>query len=437
MRFRSPLSPLSLVSLPTQLAAYAVGVAPFLPLLAVLIGRHTFLRLRKSLVPVYVLAAYAIWYATCLVLVQIVPRQGFIGRVDAIATLFNVAVLLTTCFFAGVGRSMAAEVVARQLVSRMHFLIFFFSFVLLYLYVFVAGPPYNLSFSSVLGLFITVDSGSILGSIDSASIFRHDWLQFAMPRLTIIERYPAATALIVIGFASAALLQCSGRSERVLFEGILIVLVATSLTRSIWAGYAIALSICLGILALRRSRLLLAAGVIVLVIAVTPIDYDGLMTWMANSREGSTDARLALYLSGVHIGDLGQLLFGNGGKVYVAGDEGLKFGSHSSPIGSFYKGGVTLFLLYAVFFATLAWSAVAAVARPNSTYTDFVLARFVLTFLVWSIFEDFDASPVVAAVSGVMIGILARRTEAKQPAAATSSPQPSRSTTSLSASRLS
>lgn len=399
------------LSLKLQLGFYIIGVSWVLPFLS--LSKLSLIRkLNLSLysLPPVLLLFYGLWYFICLYVNVFLYEINVIRftDVDIIPTLFNIlivscmAIYITICLYNDYNY-------VTLLIDKKFFFIVFLALLLTYFFVIFNGPPYDLTFSSVIGLFINIESGNILGSIDTTDFFRHDWLNVALPRLTILERYPAATSLIMVAYASAILAQSKKLSEKIIFEIILICFVISSITRSIWLGYILATIICSMLSQIQKTKVVLLCMISLMIILALEFSPYDVIRSSGSFRTGSTESRIELYRRALIVDNISEFVFGHGGKILGYKMSGLKIGSHSTIIGSFFKGGIPLVSIYLFFICVLSIQILKLLLSEEPTFRDFIICRFILIFIIWSFFEDFDASPLVSGLVGVFIGSLCLR----------------------------
>lgn len=385
------------ISFPVQLSTYFVGVNSLLPF-------AWFFRLpRKSLSsPLELLCLYFIvfWSLISLTVNSIISG---LNSGQALATLFNIVNVIV---FANVARYYFDQGYRKPKEQGEFFwIVFLFAIYCgLYLYVFTAGAPYNLSSPSLIGAFVNLERTDFLGGIDDASIFRHDWLWMALPRLVVFANYPAATALIITLFLATAMVALRRTSRILVVEIVFCLLVVSFLTRSVLLAYFAGFAPILIYLARNRLKyfLLSTAGIILfalLIFLVLPQQVN-----VDDARQGSTNIRLEIYRAALSADGFLDTFFGNGAKDRFQ-QKGIKVGSHSTPIGLFYKHGAPVLAAYVILCSSLTFKALRLAASRRTTYADLVYGRAAIMFVIWSMFEDFDAVPLVCALAGAMVGI--------------------------------
>jgi O-antigen ligase len=221
-----------------------------------------------------------------------------------------------------------------------------------------------------------------------------------------------AGALAALGLlVTPALLQGASRREESLY-GSLFVLDAVTLylsySRNTWLGLGAA-AVAAGSLVLWRSRhwytltVVVATAVGALLFVVLTVNFTELFANVNSVREGSLDARTAIYsLTWQAVVDSPFPMLGHGVKDRVPGLV-ASLGTHGTYLGLLYRGGwlaVVLLVLWLGTLALRAWRAGAPLALAAVVFAT-----------VWFIAEDLDAGHLAPLGLVIALAVLGNRTE--------------------------
>ena len=271
-----------------------------------------------------------------------------------------------------------------------------------------AVGQFNLQSASVFGRFLghsIPDSASLIKQSTTLVLTKADWglPGIPMPRLVIYGPYPNATAAVIAVLGTLALLhlQECGRDRRkfaVFMEGLIVLTLAITLSRSILGGWlvgALAANLIFGT-AWRRvgSGLAIAAAVMVLTF--------GNIANFTEYRQYSTESRVDNYILALERTAQMNPVAGLGIKPREEGRH-IAVGSHSTFVSSFTKGGalgLSLVFAYLVIIPAARWiaSATSVTGLHRQSKAELrILFTLQVTIWTWICFEDIDA-PATAAM---------------------------------------
>ncbi|MDA5094653.1 hypothetical protein O2N63_11210 [Aliiroseovarius sp. KMU-50] len=268
---------------------------------------------------------------------------------------------------------------------------------------------FALEVPSLFGLLfgrIVPDSAPLIRDSTVLTFTRPDWglPGVPMPRISVYGPYPTATAATVAVLGSMALLflQKHGRWRRFsvpAFEILLIVTIATTLTRSVLGGWVMGAIVANLIFGTPIRRILASAALICALIAVPYAQDTGKAL---EYRAYSSESRFENYLYAVEKTFHENPVFGLGIKPREAGKH-IAVGSHSTFVSFFTKGGGIAFSLVVAFFVLtplLRWFVIIAVPTDKIRRSKAelrILLNLQIAIWVWMCFEDIDA-PASAAL---------------------------------------
>lgn len=252
------------------------------------------------------------------------------------------------------------------------------------------------------------DSAPLIRDSTRLTFSQADWglPNFPMARIAVYGPYPTATAATVAVLGSMSLLHLHRRWRWrwhaiaiPLTELLIIVTIATTLTRSILGGWlfgAIAANLIFG----SGYRRLAACALLLITLSAAPLIQGGGQT--LEYRSYSSESRFENYLYAAEQTFRSNAVFGLGVKPREEGNH-IAVGSHSTFVSAFTKGGtlgLSLVVAYFVLAPALSWFVVAsglptATARSKAELR--ILFNLQVALWVWLCFEDIDA-PASAAL---------------------------------------
>ena len=209
---------------------------------------------------------------------------------------------------------------------------------------------FSLVLPSVFGFFFgsSVPDGAVIVKQATNLVFaRPDWglPGVPMPRLTIYGPYPTATgAIAAVGGTIALLyLQTVRRAPAVTiyaFEGLIVLMLALTLTRSILGGWLAGWVIANLAFGTSFRRIAGCGAVLAALLFASFVDLSD----AAQYREYSSESRFANYVRALNDTLAESPVLGLGVKPREEGNH-IAIGSHSTLVSSFTKGGILGFML--------------------------------------------------------------------------------------------
>jgi hypothetical protein len=226
-----------------------------------------------------------------------------------------------------------------------------------------------------------------------------------MPRVTVYGPYPAATAALAAVLGTLAILYLNsvkraGALVVLTMEGLVLLTLAITLTRSILAGWVAGALTANLVFGTGYRRLAACGAIAAAMLFVAQANVAGI----AEYRAYSSESRFKNYVRAFNETLLSNPVLGLGFKRREEGNH-IAVGSHSTFVSSFTKGGTLTALLviaYFVFVPAFRWIGACGAAEPDDPNRRLRSERRLLLNLqvaiwVWLCFEDIDA-PATAAM---------------------------------------
>ena len=272
---------------------------------------------------------------------------------------------------------------------------------------------FSLVLPSVFGLLVGTavpDEAVIVKQATKLVFARPDWglPGIPMPRLTIYGPYPTATgAIAAVGGTIALLyLQTVRRAPAVTiyaFEGLIVLMLAFTLTRSILAGWLAGWVIANLAFGTAFRRIAGCGALIAALLFASFVDLSDATQY----REYSSESRFRNYVRAFTDTLAESPVLGLGVKPREEGNH-IAIGSHSTAVSSFTKGGAlgfSLVFIYLVLFPLFRWVPLIVLGRRNEW--DYprhwrselrILLNLQIAIWVWLCFEDIDAPGTAATL---------------------------------------
>ena len=263
-------------------------------------------------------------------------------------------------------------------------------------------------FGRLFGGFVP-DAAPLIRDSTRLTFSQADWgfPSFPIPRIAVYGPYPTATAATAAVLGSMTLLYVSRKwsGNRRAFavpvlELLIVVTIATTLTRSILGGWLIG-AVVANLVFGSSLRRLLAGGLVLCALVAAPNIKAA--SQALEYRSYSSESRFENYLYAADRTYRQSPLFGLGIKPREEGNH-IAVGSHSTFVSFFTKGGIVVLTLAVVFFLlypAFTWLAVITGRSPPSGTSKAelrILLNLQIAIWVWLFFEDIDAPATAAAL---------------------------------------
>lgn len=294
-------------------------------------------------------------------------------------------------------------------------------------------------FGWLFGSFVP-DSAPLIRDSTRLTFSQADWglPNIPTPRIAVYGPYPTATAATVAVLGSMTLLYLyrMGRGQWraiaiPILEVLIIVTIATTLTRSILGGWLIG-AITANLIFGTTLRRILATGLLLGGLVAAPNIHSA--TQALEYRSYSSESRFENYVYAADQTFRQSAVFGLGIKPREEGNH-IAVGSHSTFVSFFTKGGIVVLSLGVVYFLlmpALRWigvitGAASPSARPKAELR--ILLNLQIAIWIWLFFEDIDAPASAAALIFLSLafieqGLLSRLAVVPRWLSLPNSPQP-------------
>lgn len=273
-----------------------------------------------------------------------------------------------------------------------------------------ATRQFTIEFPSVFGLVVghhVPDSAPLIRDSTVLTFSRPDWglSGFPTPRIALYGPYPTAAAatVAVLGTMTLLYVQRRGRARDILIpllELMILMTIATTLTRSILGGWLIG-AVTANLVFGTAIRRILAAGVILLGIVLAPNIQHA--SHAVEYRSYSTESRFENYFYAAEQTFRKNAAFGLGIKPREE-ENHIAVGSHSTFVSFFTKGGALVLSIAVIYFLLIPmfrWFVVIKSGVPprGTTRAELrILLNLQIAIWIWLFFEDIDAPANASAL---------------------------------------
>lgn len=374
------------------------------------------------------LEALFLWLIAALALGLLVALSGG-GIADrALASIFNMSVIVVLVGFLNAGVNLGGAATRTQERCRLYGAartIFWLNgaFVLAVFAITTASGRYDLSMRTLL-LGQLGELPGVFGVYSEAVFSVIDWTTAGPePRVIGFGIYATEGALLFLLLGLLGGIDAVRRGRTGLWlaiEAALVIGLVLMASRTTLLAYLVSVPLLFVLWRGRLARLAIVALPVVAVGGVIAAFYggDAVSAFIAaqnESRLGSSGTRFLSYTTAIHMVLDENLLTGLGIKPRDDTVLLIPIGSHSSPISIFTKGGLVALLVLASIYAVLlygivraqlvAWLAPIGSLSRRARFELLQLSRAVLVILVWWLTEDFDVPLHEAGLAGLAFGL--------------------------------